>query len=396
MTSKFSASFSDTSSFAEDEHSAGGTTPRPFSTRRRWRAEGWGLLALAAMVMFAAVNTGTNLLYLALSMMLAILLFSWVAGAINLMSLRAFLQGPGELHAEQPGAMRVDLKNNKRRAGTSSLIVRVWLDGGQWQGDAFSGFMPHVGPQATMPVRVPVQFQQRGRFQIERLSLASSFPFGLVEREKTYRIEQAVLVLPRLLAPKTVAPYLLHLVGEGSNERRGMGSEIYGIRDYQPTDPARLIHWKHTARGQGVKVKEFESEQSHQCVIWLDTQAPSPATATEHARFEKAVSAAATALHFLTNKQVPLGLWTPQGYLAPAAGRAQLMKALRLLAEVRMLEGVGTKSPQNLPARTALVRIDWGNAKATAQSTVAGMQVIEIPVEQLSDEAHEGAERYTQ
>jgi uncharacterized protein (DUF58 family) len=49
-----------------------------------------------------------------------------------------------------------------------------------------------------------------------------------------------------------------------------MGSDLYTIRDYQPSDSVRHIHWKATAKTSTLKTREFAAEESHNIVLVFD------------------------------------------------------------------------------------------------------------------------------
>ena len=94
-----------------------------------------------------------------------------------------------------------------------------------------------------------------------------------------------------------------------------------------------MIHWKHSAKGQGLKLKEFEEERAQSYRIMLDLrcgESPSPELLED---FEKGVSVGCFA-HYLLMRQGSVGLWTTQGRVPVGAGRVQIQRIMRALAAV--------------------------------------------------------------
>ncbi len=87
---------------------------------------------------------------------------------------------------------------------------------------------------------------------------------------------------------------------------RGRGHELHSLRDYLPTDSARFVDWKVTARAGRMVVREFAREDERRVMLVLDPFIGPPRAdlgelaEAEHAeKFERAVSmAACIAWHF--------------------------------------------------------------------------------------------------
>src|SRR5260370_9299814 len=64
---------------------------------------------------------------------------------------------------------------------------------------------------------------------------------------------------------------MLHGV-EGSMESlaKGRGQDLYALRDYIPTDSARHVHWKASARSGSLMVREFTREDDCRILLVLD------------------------------------------------------------------------------------------------------------------------------
>jgi uncharacterized protein (DUF58 family) len=146
----------------------------------------------------------------------------------------------------------------------------------------------------------------------------------------------------------------LHLLptfaGRMVSPRRGIGQDLFSLRDYQPQDDLRHIDWKATARSRNLTVREFTAEDERRITIILDTNEPDGAHTEEfEARFERGVVQAASLLkHFIDERaEVRLMLGDDLGpygtgvnHLYGCLRRLALVKAQRKGNEAELLRSV--------------------------------------------------------
>jgi len=65
--------------------------------------------------------------------------------------------------------------------------------------------------------------------------------------------------------------------GRTASLRRGVGHDLFSLRDYQPQDDLRHIDWKATARVRRLTVREFTAEDERRITIILDPRVRSKA-----------------------------------------------------------------------------------------------------------------------
>ncbi len=125
------------------------------------------------------------------------------------------------------------------------------------------------------------------------------------------------------------------VLGEIENNTKGGGIGIFGVRNYEAGDPVRFIHWKQSAKGQGLKTKEFEDEISRSFLIMIDLRCPAEPPAEMLGEFEKTVSLAASLARHLLRGGGAVGLWTSAGNISVGTGPRHLNRILRTLACVQ-------------------------------------------------------------
>ena len=113
----------------------------------------------------------------------------------------------------------------------------------------------------TLSLLMPTQ--KRGWQPMGTVTLSSAYPFGIFRAWSPLRFDCKVLVYPK--PSKHSAP--LPVPSEGRRSKTGpraidrSGKEDFnGIRDYQPGDSLRQIHWRAYAKGQGLLSKQYAAE----------------------------------------------------------------------------------------------------------------------------------------
>jgi uncharacterized protein (DUF58 family) len=303
-------------------------------------------------IFVCAMNTDANLLYLVFSVMLAALLMSWFLGWINMQRLTFQRRYPVEFYAGQTVSGWMEIQNAKGRFcsyGLSAIDSIVGpLGHPREQVAPLRGFVFDVRTRGRAQAAVSIRLARRGLYATENAQLVSRHPFGLVERARNQPGSGRLLVLPRLLPTMAILPFVPRALGEVETDQKGIGHGIYGVRDYQRGDPARIIHWKHSARGQGYKVKEFEQEEARGFRLMLDLQLPPEGETVLEEDFEKAVSVTASLARMLIRRGMNVGLWTSIGNVPVEGGPEHLMRLLRALAQVQM---IARESPIVAPAK---------------------------------------------
>lgn len=136
---------------------------------------------------------------------------------------------------------------------------------------------PRISSQQTTLSLLPVASGKRGWQSLGRLCVRSEFPIGLWFAWGYWHVPVQALVLP---ASESDAPPLPQLQADQNNDSTSAvqqsptsSGEIHAIRQYQPGDNLSSIHWKASARGQGLQTREFEKNQTPQSIElhWQDT-----------------------------------------------------------------------------------------------------------------------------
>lgn len=289
---------------------------------------------LTIAIGLAATNTGNNLLFLVLGLMLASIIVSGILSEQSLKGVRVERRLPSVAIAGQPALVGLLARNGKHRAPSFSLEVR------EARGDVEGrGFL--VVLQARRAAEVAYQFvpERRGVHRFAQIELATRAPFGLFEKSRPLDAPAELVVFPRQVPPPAVASRALAREGERPEERIGLGLEVHSLRDHRPGEDARSIHWRSSARAGRLIGIDREQERRKRVCVMLDQRG------LQGEALERAVEFAAALVTRELDAGAEVSLALAGELLPGASGEAHRHAALRMLALVQPA-GPGLPPPQ--------------------------------------------------
>lgn len=267
-----------------------------------------GIIYLGAIfiLVLASVNTGNNLLFMILACCLAGILISGVLSRAVLTGVELKFDLPEHIFAEQPVLAEVELSNEKQMWPSFSLRVIGESKKSPAQILTQPVFFPYISSRSAARQKVELQFPRRGVYRQDAFGIRTRFPFGFFEKTRQVHSTIEIVVYPRVEPAAQFYEVLPLLSGEMASYFRGRGHELHSLRPYLPSDSARFVDWKVSARSGRLMVREFAREDERRVMLVLDPfLGPPPAAADASAaaahaeRFERAVSMAASiAWHF--------------------------------------------------------------------------------------------------
>ena len=152
---------------------------------------------------------------------------------------------------------------------------------------------------------------KRGRFEIGPGSTIVTDPFGLARAPDRPVAKSFLLVLPAfetLLPLGAASPHSL----EGTPlpmAPTGSGDDFFTMREYQPGDDVKKIHWRTTARQGRMMVRQEDRPAEPRAMVLLDDRRSAQARRADGAdSFEASVSSAASLIHLFCSQGLVVGL----------------------------------------------------------------------------------------
>jgi uncharacterized protein (DUF58 family) len=303
--------------------------------------EGWIYIGGIIIVALAALNTGNNLLFLILASLIAIILMSGILSSITLSGIEMRLELPENIFAGQAVRAQVELENEKLTLPSFSLRVEAAITK---KSPAIAlletpVYFPYVPKRESVRQNVPITFARRGAYRQDAFRIVTRFPFGFLQKARRVELQAEALVYPSVEPSRDFVEILPALQGALESLSKGGGHDLYALRGYVPTDSARHVHWKASARSGSLMVREFTREDDCRVLLVLDPHVSDPITGLNAAqsadaseRFERAVTlCASVAWHFFErNAQLQFRSAGLETSMAPA--EENIFSILRHLA----------------------------------------------------------------
>jgi uncharacterized protein (DUF58 family) len=309
--------------------------------RLEFTRQGKYFVGITVGVGFAAINTGNNLLYLLLGMMLSLIIASGVLSEMSLRDLSVARTPPDALYAERPFLMGIGLHNAKPRLSSFSIEVEDLVAGKPLDKKCYFLKLPAQRAQSTSYRHT---FARRGRYGFSGFRVSTKFPFALFRKSRTFDIEAEVIVYPAVRPLGDRAELRALYVGDEVPLPRGRRGEFHGLREYRQGDDPRDIHWRSSARRGRRMVREHDDEAARRITIFVDHTRPAAAglePAERDDRVERAISLGASLIVDHLERGYAVRLVTRDGVVGWGRGRTAQARFLEHLALVRVLDEPG-------------------------------------------------------
>jgi uncharacterized protein (DUF58 family) len=301
----------------------------------------------------------------------------------------------------RPLPVTLELKNGDPWPKRHLLVQDRLPLGLERDGDARPILTP-LAAGGTETVSYSLRPEKRGCFQVGPLEVMATDPLGIFQFHHELPETAELLVYPRTVALPWVFPPGGSPYGASSlhtAEMRGEGSEFYGIREYQPGDPLRRVHWRSSARMGRLAVVEYEHDVSVDLTLVLDARRGSDLGAGVDTTLETAVTIAASLARMVLERGNRCRLVIPgvAGSAAAAGARGSaahgaeaLHTLLEALARVTAdqvetaVEGVASILPElERDSTVALITSVWDEPARQAVAAVvnAGLAALVIYVD---------------
>jgi len=301
-------------------------TARPFEFEGVVRLTKIGVvfLVFTLVIGFAAINTGNNALYIALSFMLAALLLSGIASKGGLKHLRLELESLPEAWAGHPAQGRLRIANRSPIWDVRDVLITS---------DELAApiFIPLLDRRSEVNVAASFLFRRRGTVKLKQLDLYTRYPFGFFLKKRRVRIEGEVIVFPRLLDEETARERFRTVDGElHPSNRPGPGTEIHSFREYVRGDSMRHVYWKKSASLGRWIIKQTEAEAARAVQVVIDPYKPRGVPEDD---FEQMISEAATFIYEMLRRPLDVMVSLPRITLNAGGGEpgTAIFRALALI-----------------------------------------------------------------
>jgi len=212
---------------------------------------GFLLAAILVLMMIGATNYQNNMAFLLTFLICGVGLVSILVTFRNLHGLSLKKHAVSEAIAGEPFWVTVAVKTNDGRP-------REFISMG-FEGEAKVLFDCPGDSYTEVPLICSAD--KRGWFELPRIHIQSTYPFGLLRVWSWFQFHSPVLVYPKAVQPPSAQNYFGDKDGPEGKVTAG-SDELYGLRPYQVGDLLSRIDWKSYARERGLNTREFVAYHS--------------------------------------------------------------------------------------------------------------------------------------
>ncbi len=246
------------------------------------------------------------------------------------------------VEAGQPIQVDLEIINS---GSSKSPLLRLHDNVGDTRGIRLS--LAPIERNGTTVAAYRLPTTRRGIIRLGPVLIDDTDAAGLARRGHTFNSTARLLVHPAIEPVPEVRILSGHDPMMGDQQRQTLGisdEEFDGLREYQPGDDLRKVHWPSSARHDELLVRQFQPPRHGRVVLVIDTRPPGDDTTILDITTSIAASIAASVLAAGDSVRVE----TTDGRSTPVlTGRSRLVEALEFLA---LLENGDAKIHSSVPS----------------------------------------------
>jgi uncharacterized protein (DUF58 family) len=248
------------------------------------------LAVLGGLLYLIATSSGAGWLYVVAAAIGATVLISALVPLWNVRNIEVERRAPTVGTSGTPLPCSAEIHN-------TGWLARHMLEiKDDFAGDTGSGIATRLRRGGSESFDYAIENPRRGIYAGGEVTVESGAPFGLFFGRIRRHVPSNVVVYPRTFEVSALPRPEIASTGSVENEtkslRRGAGGEFWGVREYRPGDPARLIAWRRSASSLSsgrLTVIEMSQEQDSPLILSLNLDHRAP-----RAVLEMEISAAAS------------------------------------------------------------------------------------------------------
>ena len=274
--------------------------------------------------------------------------------------------------AGQTAVGEISVRNERARSARSGIIE---LPIGTGTGEFV---VPPLGAHETWDEMFLISSRHRGLINVGPARAVRSDALGLLRRVRMWDEPVLLHVHPRTVrVPFDATGFQLDVEGVSTGKLSSSDVSFHALRDYEPGDDRRTVHWQSTARLGKLIVRQYEETHRSHHVIVLDTSRD----AWDHDSFETAVSVAGSLGLANLRESRPVSVTTTDEWL-PSSVAMRLLDSLSEISRrssgdlaLRVREAVAQR-----PGVSALTLIVGPETTDSDAAHLARLAPIDVPV----------------
>ena len=252
----------------------------------KFTREGKFFVGITLGVGFAAINTGNNLLYLLLGMLLALIIVSGLMSELSLRDLTVVRRLPLRAQVGRAHLVEIEVFNHKGRVPSYAIEVEDLRAGQPADKRCFFLKISPKSAQVAAYRRTPAK---RGRDKHVGFRIATRFPFGLFEKSREVPAEGELIIYPAVDQVNLPILPAGRYAGGDAAFGRGHGDDYLGLKLLRDGEDPRDVHWRKSAAAGQLVTRERARDARPDVVLALDVSHPDGAKDEWFNSFERKI-----------------------------------------------------------------------------------------------------------
>jgi len=237
---------------------------QPVAGVLRWVSPlGWAVLALGVTGWVVGSVLGWTEWLMIAAAALALLLFSMLLAVGRTQVAITTEVDPVRVTVGDPATGRIAVTNESRRPLLPLLVeMPVGISAARFT-------LPPLAPGKAHEELFVVPTNRRGVIPVGPATTVQGDPLGLVRRTLRWTDVTELFVHPRTISIESIGAGLLRdLEGETTQDLSMSDLAFHALREYQPGDDRRYIHWRSSAKAGRLLVRQFlDTRRSHLSIV---------------------------------------------------------------------------------------------------------------------------------
>jgi uncharacterized protein (DUF58 family) len=318
----------------------------------KFTREGKFFVGITLGVGFAAINTGNNLLYLLLGMLLALIIVSGLMSELSLRELTVVRRLPLRAQVGRPHLVEIEVFNHKGRVPSYAIEVEDLRAGQPADKRCFFLKISPKSAQVAAYRRTPAK---RGRDKHVGFRIATRFPFGLFEKSREVPSEGELIIYPAVDPLQLPALAAGRHVGGEASFGRGHGDDYLGLKLLRDGEDPRDVHWRKSASVGQLVMRERAREARPDVVLMLDVVRSDDAKEDWFNSFERRIRdvASRSVAHIKRGDAVTIKTTAPEFVRGDRSTGADRLLRFLALVEPISTSDLAMRTSQQPPSPTA-------------------------------------------
>ncbi len=228
----------------------------------------FAVIAIAVVTLLLALGTGFQIYFHLCYLTILVLLVSFIWSFVNLRWVNlSVLRSYQTLRVGNYVQTNITLENSSPLPTFGLEINELAEIPGHT-----SSTVVNLSPYQNLQLTINVPLKKRGVYQVFEPSITSTDPFGIYRLRNQKRRSEELVIFPKVVEIPVPSLGEGEISGEGEIHRStpDATSSVATIREYQPGDNYKFIHWPSTARSNSLMLKQFDTGMEDITWILLD------------------------------------------------------------------------------------------------------------------------------